>query len=890
MTKENKTPYWPTRFFEWYCNPRLQEQILGDLNEQFEEDLKNYGARKAKGRFAWTVIRFFRKDIIKPFSGGQKLNYYGMFKNYFITSIRFIKREKVFALMNISGLALGIACALVIYKILDHEFSFDKHHENYDRIYRVNNEDITSRGKILWKGQAHPLGQALRTEFPNINAAMTFYDEDGLIAVEDESGDLKRFQEDKGVAFVEPQFLDLFTLKFLAGDTEHALDERGKVILTESKAKKYFGLTSSTLSEAIGKSVILENEQTSYVSAVIEDMPKTSDFPFEVIFHYKDQGAANPWFYDGEDWGEYNSATNCFILLNDATSPQKFEMQLESIVTKYLPPQMAESRTYRLQALSDLHYSDQIRKTYAGITATKEELIVLGLVGLFLIITACINFVNLSTAQAVKRSKEVGVRKTMGSSKSQLVVQFLCETLVITFLATVAGFFMATFIGNQVEVIFNDQMTIDLLSDYSIIYFLISMVVGVTLIAGLYPSFILARMNPVMAIKNNLNIKQTSGFLSLRRALVIFQFAISQVLIIGILILNAQMSYFQNKDLGFNDDSIVVVKLPENDSTNLSILKNELLAHSSIEQVSFSSSGPMASWRSTNPIFHPNIEGQDLMGNLKTVDENYFDLYEMEIIAGESFKSNDPRNHAVVNRRVTEILGFKEPENALGERIKYGRGSLEFIVVGVVEDFHAASLHQDLDNVFMANVSWNIFQAGIKLKSNGSSFSEMKETLIHIEESWENRFPEHVFDLQFYDETVASMYSLEESVSQIFRIFVIIAIIIGALGLYGLVSFMANQKTKEIGIRKVMGASELAIWNIFSKELISLMMMAFLISGPVAYFVMRAFLDTYAYRITLGPGFFVIAIVASLIIAGLTVGYKSLKVAKANPILSLRDE
>ncbi|WP_436514346.1 FtsX-like permease family protein [Ekhidna sp. To15] len=889
MSKK-RPPKFFTRFFRWYCNPVLQEAILGDLNEQFEEDLENYGAGKARRKFAWTVIRFFRKDIIKPVSGKQKLNYYGMFKNYFITSIRFIKREKVFALMNISGLALGIACALVIYKILDHEFSFDKHHENYDRIYRVNNEDIRSSGKVLWRGQAHPLGKALRTEFPSINAAMTFYDEDGLIAVEDESGDLKRFQEDKGVAFVEPQFFELFTVKFLVGDSEHALDQPGKVILTESKAKKYFGLNTNTLSEAIGRMVILENEQTTYVSAVIEDMPKTSEFPFELLFHYKDQEAANPWFYDGEDWGEYNSATNCFILLDEGINPQKFEKQLETIVEKYLPPRMAESRTYRLQPLSDLHYSDQIRKTYAGITATKEELVVLGLVGLFLIITACINFVNLSTAQAVKRSKEVGVRKTMGSSKTQLVVQFLCETLVITLLATTVGLFIAAYLGNQVEVIFNDQMNIDLLSDYNIIFFLITLIIGVTLFAGLYPSFILAGMNPVMAIKNNLNIKQTSGFLSLRRALVIFQFSISQILIIGILILNAQMSYFQTKDLGFNDDSIVVVKLPENDSTNLSVLKNELLAHSSIEQVSFSSSGPMASWRSTNPIFHPNIEGQDLMGNLKTVDENYFDLYEMEIIAGESFKQNDPRSHAVVNRRVTEILGFEDPEKALGERIKYGRGSLEFIVVGVVEDFHAASLHQDLDNVFMANVSWNIFQAGIKLKSDGSSFSEMKEAIIHIEEAWEDRFPEHVFDLQFYDETVASMYSLEESVSQVFRIFVIIAIIIGALGLYGLVSFMANQKTKEIGIRKVMGASELAIWNIFSKELISLLMIAFLVSGPVAYFVMRAFLDTYAYRITLGPGFFVLAIVTSLIIAVLTVGYKSMKVAKANPILSLRDE
>ncbi len=878
------------RFFKWFCDPRLHKYLEGDLLELFERNIKQKGLKKARRKFIWEIFKLFRPSIIKNFEGSRKLNYYGMLKNYFITSIRFIKREKVFAIMNISGLALGIACALVIYKILDHEFSFDRHHTNYDRIYRVNKEATTSEGKYLSRGQNHPLGPAIRDEFPAVKATMTYYDEDGLIAIEDGQGNLKRFQEKKGVAFVEPEFLEIFTLKFLVGNAESALDQRGKVILTESKAKKYFGLTSDNLTEAIGKTIILENEQISYVSAIVEDTPKSSDFPFEVLFHYKDQGVANPWFYEGRSWGEYGSDINCFVLLGEGINSEEFEKQLVPFARKYLAEALAEKLSYRLQPLSDLHYSDQIRRTYAGITATKEELIVLGLVGLFLLVTACINFINLSTAQAVKRSKEVGVRKTMGSGKTQLIVQFLCETLVITVLATVVGFLIAHFMGNQVEVIFNNQMVIDLFSDVNVIYFVGFLILGVTLFAGLYPSFILAGMNPVLAIKNNLNIKQTSGFLSLRRALVVLQFAISQILIIGILILNAQMNYFQTKDLGFNDESIIVVKLPENDSTNLKTLKSELLSHSSIKNVSFSSSGPMSSWRSTNPIFHPNIEGRDLNGNLKSVDEDYFNVYEMEMIAGEAFKKNDPSNHALINRQLTEILGFESPDEALGERIKYGRGSLEFMVVGVVEDFHAGSLHADLENVFMANMPWNKFQAGIKLKAGQSSFSEIKETLAHIESSWETGFPNHVFDFQFYDDELASMYELERSVAQVFQLFVVIAILIGALGLYGLVSFMANQKTKEIGIRKVMGASEISILNIFSKEFVILLLLAFMLAAPVSYFLMNAFLETYAYRITLGPQFFLIAILVSIVVALITVGYKSLKVASANPVISLRDE
>ncbi len=878
------------RFFKWFCNPQLHRYLEGDLIELFDRNVKLKGLKKARRRFIWEVLKLFRPSIIKNFEGTRKLNYYGMLKNYFITSLRFIRREKVFALMNVAGLAMGIACALIIYKILDHEFSFDKHHENYDCIYRVINEDITTEGKRLLRGQTHPLGQAFRNDFPNIQATMTFYDGDALIAIDDGNGNIKRFQEKKGIAFVEPEFLEMFTLKFLVGDKKSAFDERQKVIITESKAKKYFGLTSENLSEAIGRSVILENKQTTYVSAVIADPPKSSDFPFEVLFHYKDQGAANPWFYEGEDWGEYNSDTNCFLLLSGNEDPKAFEKQLVAFVDKYLPEHTAAKRTYRLQPLADLHYSSQIRQTYAGTTITGKELTVLGLVGLFLILTACINFINLSTAQAVKRSKEVGVRKTMGSGKLQLVVQFLCETLVITLLATSLGFLVAYLMSGHVESIFNDEMTIDLFSGTSMIYFLLLLVIGVTLFAGLYPAFILAGMNPVLAIKNNLNVKQTSGFLSLRRALVIFQFAISQILIIGILILNSQMDFVLNKDLGFNDDAIVVVKLPENDSTSLSVLRNELLSYSSIQQVSISSSGPMDTWRSSNPIFHPNIEGQDLNGNLKTVDENYFDLYEMELIAGEPFKKGDPRNHAVVNRQVAEIIGFKDPKEALGEKIRYGRGRLEFVVVGIVEDFHAGSLHADLENVFMANVPWNKFQASIKLKASQSSFAELKETLSHIEKSWETSFPNHVFDFQFYDEKLASMYKLEQSVSQVFQIFVIMAILIGALGLYGLVSFMANQKTKEIGIRKVMGASEMAVLNIFSKELLMLLLLAFFVSAPVSYFLMKNFLNIYVYRITIGPMFFIASILASVFVALLTVGHKSLKVARANPILSLRDE
>ena len=881
-----RPPKYPLLFFRLFCNPDYVEDIEGDLLERFEKrtNLK----RPSRWLFTMDVLRLFRPGIIRNFEGTKKLNYYGMLKNYFITSLRFIKREKTFAMMNISGLALGIACAIVIYKIIAYDLSYDKHQENYANLYRVVNEDVTTEGTSLWSGQVHPLAQALRNDFPSLQAAMTFYDKDGLIGIDDGAGNIKRYQETKGVVFVEPQFLELFTVKLIHGDTKSALSEPGKVILSRSKAKNYFGVSDDNLHLAIGRSILLENKKTTFVSAVMEDFPPTTDFPFEVIFHYQDQDAANPWFYNGQDWDEYNSATNCYVMLDEGITPQEMEVQLRTTVEKYLPEHTSEKRTYRLQPLSELHFSDRIRQTYAGITATDDELIILGLVGLFLIITACINFVNLSTAQAVKRSKEVGVRKTMGSGKRQLIVQFICEAFIITLLASALALGLASYLIDKVGQVLSYDLSLSF--DLNMSVFLTALVVGVTILSGLYPSFVLAKMNPVLAIKNTLNVKQTSGFLSLRRALVVLQFAISQILIIGILVLNTQMKYLQTKDLGFNEESIVMVKLPANDSTNLSVLKNELMQHSQIKNVSFSTSGPMAEWRSTNPIFHPNIDGQDMWGNLKNVDQDFFDVYELEIIAGEPFVKGSPRNHCVVNRKLTEALGFTNPVDALGESVQYGRGTLQLVIVAVAEDFHAASLHADLENVFLANLPWNIFQAGIKLNTSEPSYAEIKLALEHIEESWQTSFPEHVFDFQFYDDKLATFYELERSVSKVMKLFVTIAIIIGALGLYGLVAFMANQKTKEIGIRKVMGASEFTILNILSKELVTLLFIAFLISGPVAYYLMNAFLNGYANRIPLGPGVFILAVCASIAIALLTVGYKATKVAKANPILSLRDE
>ncbi len=858
--------------------------------ELYEERVKEKGKRLADFRFMKDVLLLFRPSIIKPADGTHRINNYGMLKNYFITSIRFIKREKLFSLMNIVGLSLGIGCALVIYKILEHETSFDKHHQNYKRIFRVINEfEETEQGKVYFAGQPHALAEGLRNDF-GIKAAMSYYEKNGLITVEDQDGNEKRFKEEEGLAFIQPEFLELFDFEWISGDPSTALSDQGKVILTSSIAQKYFGFSEKEVHLARGKSLTLENEKTLYISAVISDLPSTSDFPFTALFHYQDQDATNRYFYEGKSWQEYNSNTNCFVLLNEAGSSGQFEGQLKEYLMKYQPEDMASLMELKLQPLSELHSSSEVTRNYRGQTVSDNKLIALGIVGLFMIITACINFINLSTAQAVKRSKEVGVRKSLGGNKVQLVTQFLSETLLITLIAAIVGLFVAELLSSQIENIFGYEISLNLFQGFGMLKIVGGIVLVVAFVSGIYPAFILSRLNPILAVKNSLNAKQTSGFLSLRRALVVFQFAISQILIIGILVLNLQMDYFLTKDLGFNEESIITFKLPDSDPDKLQTLKNNLLANPQIDKVSFSTSGPLATWKVNNPIYHPAITVENPSGNLKNIDEEYIDLYELELVAGENFKVGSPADHAVVNRKLTELIGFDDPAAALGEQFQYGRSGNKYTIIGVVEDFHARSLRQEMDYVVLANQKWNIYHAGIKFNADQSSYSDIKRLIENIETHWTAAYPQNVFDFEFYDEHLASLYATEQRVSEVFKIIVVIAIIIGCLGLYGLVSFMTNQKTKEIGIRKVMGASVLSIWSIFSKEMITLLVIAFVVAAPVAYWAMNLWLNNYSYRIELTPSVFVISILVSIIIALVTISYKSIRASRANPVLSLRDE
>lgn len=808
-----------------------------------------------------------------------------MIRNYILTALRNIKREKLYTSMNIAGLAMGIGCALVIFKIIKHELSYNEYHSNYDQIYRIVKEEYLSTGTAFESGVPHPTGEAMRVDFPGVTAGLIDYQYGCQVTVTASNGNVNRFWEDDGLAFAEPDVFKILDFNIIAGDRTDPVTHPRSLVITASLARKYFDLKDNNLEQAIGKSIQIENALNATVSAVMADPPLATDLPLKIIGHYKSQSYVNPYFYEGTNWNSTSSSTHCYVLLPKGMSPETINEQFPDFLNKHIYEDFAETEKYFLQHISEMHYDDRF-EIYTERQVNMKMLWGLGVIGIFLIVTACINFINLSTAQAVKRSKEIGVRKTLGSSKIQLIAQYLSETLLITIFASFLALIISELLFLHLEEVIGYKLTLELLKDGQTLFFLIAVIIITGLVSGFYPAWVMSRMNPVLALKRTFNSKSSSGLMSLRRVLVIIQFAISQMLIIGTIIIVYQLEYFRSKDLGFDKEAIVLTGIPDNDINKLKRFKDGLKANPKVSMVSYSLSAPMGHSNSQSNIRHPSFdEDADYAGNFKYVDGDYFGLFDLEIIAGRSLTESDSSNKIVINERLARLMGHTEVRTAIGDKL-----NKKLSVVGVVEDFHTKSLRKDLDYVVMVNNPGAFYEAAIKLKVAGNDMEDFKNFEQYMNQEWDKVFPEYIFDYEFYDKQLARRYDKEEKISDLFKLFAIIAIFIGCLGLYGLVAYMVNQKTKEIGVRKVLGATIWNILSIFSKEMLGLVLLAFGIAAPVGYVVMSNWLEAYTYRIEMSPKVFALSIVVSLIIALLTIGYKSINASLTNPVDSLKDE
>jgi predicted permease len=645
-------------------------------------------------------------------------------------------------------------------------------------------------------------------------------------------------------------------------------------------AEKYFGKWQ----DAIGQYIKLDNTLTLKVAGILEDVPGNSDFPLGVVGSYEGFKKCSAYPYT-TDWGNTTSNEQVYMQLPENVSADNINKQLLQFSKKHYREDKMSIRTNFLQSLSEIHFDNRF-ENFGDHTTSRSTLWTLSLIGVFIIVMACINFINLATAQAVNRSKEIGIRKVLGSNRWTLFWQMMGETALIVFSALFIAVVLAYVCLPLIKHIDSISEPFTIFTTQTIL-FLLGIAVIVTIFSGIYPSSIVSGFSPMLALKNKIT-SATIGGISLRRGLVVTQFAISQVLIIGTIVAISQMNFVRNADLGFNKNAVFVLN-SNSDSVVLSrqqALKQDLLRIPGAQSVSFSSDVPSSdnNW-STNFAFNHKPD-EKFSVYLKMADEDYFKTYGLQFIAGHGYEHSDTLNDVVINETLVKKLGLKAPADAIRKELKFGGSKRQWkTIVGVVKDFKTNSLREETKPICIGSRQQFYSTTSVKIRS--TNLARTKDAILKI---WDKYNPEYATNSYFMDESINDFYKQENQLSLLYKIFAGIAIFISCLGLYGLVSFMAVQRTKEVGIRKVLGASVGNIVYIFSKEFTLLIIIAFAVAAPLAWYMMNNWLQNFHYRIQLNVGVFLLAVLISVVIAWITVGYKSLRAAMANPVKSLRTE
>ncbi|MHA4842845.1 ABC transporter permease [Flavitalea antarctica] len=814
-----------------------------------------------------------------------------MYKNYLKIAWRNLSRNRSYTTINIAGLAVGISVCMMIFIIIKFHTSFDDYHPKKDRVFRVITRYNQAEAASIQYGKdvPFPLPMSLRTAFPQLEeVAPVWTSHNDQLHIPGENGStIKTFKEDKGVFFTTPSFFKMFEYPLLAGSYE-SLKHPNNVLLTKEIAERYFGdwknATGKTIKLEAGGHIFSHGTDVLKVTGILATIPPNTDFQLRMVVSFgtgitEDMAKSTDW----QD--KTNADFGCYVLLPPGTTIDKLNKQLREYTRSRNMP--GNNDTQVLQSLDEVHY-DTVAGNYSKKTISHQLFYVLWLIAAFILLVACVNFINLSTAQAVNRAREVAVRKVLGSNRLQLQVQFILEALLIVLFAVMIASAITALALSFVNRLLELSLSFRMLANPASIIFLFILIIGVTSLAGFYPSIVLSRFNPVNALKAKLTSISTTG-ISLRRALVVFQFIIAQALIIGTFIIISQMNYFMNRPLGFDKDAIINVPFRV-DSLRLSrldFLKKQLLSVNGVQAVSFSSNTPVENvndmWSSFK--FNHALKESDFKAITRFCDDDFVPAYNLTLIAGRNLRPSNMTREFLVNESLMRSLGITNPEDILNKEISMWNDMIKCPVVGVLKDFNNRSFHHELAPLLVTTNTHMYTQAGIKLVTANTT-----PTLQSVKKIFEETFPDFVYDHRFFDEKIESFYKQENQLAQLYKIFAAIAIMLSCLGVYGLSSFMAVQRTKEVGIRKVLGATPGSIVYLFSKEFVLLITLAFVIATPLAWYYMNQWLQGYVYRINISWQSFAAGGTAAIIIALLTISFQAVKAAMASPVRSLRSE
>jgi len=811
-------------------------------------------------------------------------------KNLVSQTLRSLRHQRGFAALNFLGLSVALTISLLTGLMVFHERSFDNFHPDSERLFRVvvqleNPHDPTEHFAEV----ATVLPSVVRAEMPDLGqfTEVIFHEKEVVRLSPD------RFFEEKNLIFADTAFFSLFHFEAKTGNARAALGQPNQVLLTETTAAKYFPNEN-----AVGKRISIEAEDCAVkefeVAGIVADAPVNSHLPFTMLV-----SAASLKTNPDASWGWFMGGQYLYVKPKGQVSIAQIGERITALANTGKDKGDESTYTYRLQPLADIHTNMAYAQGNATYTADFEQFYWIGAIALFLLLIAAVNYVNLATAIAQRKAREVGVHKTLGASRQQLAMRFWFETFLLVTSAMLAAAAAAQMLLPMLNAFLEKNIVADWFSG-QMLGFMVALCLATTLAAGLYPAFVLAGFSPVEAFRGRLSGKGTSISLGLRRGLVMFQFVVAQVFIVAVIVAATQMHYIRSKPLGFRKEGVVNLRLPgDAKPEQVSAFRSEIAGIPGVLSTTRCSGGPTSSAGFTTRFNRPELfEQHKLEVAIKVADPNYREIYDLKLLCGrfliesdmalaaESLPEEQRKYVCVLNETAVKNLGYASPEAVLGETVKTGANSIVPTVVGVVSDFHTRSLRKSLQSVAIVPFHTFNYSLGIRLDPAAANTA----TLSKIDAVWKSAFPNDLFKAAFMDDYLATLYQNEGKVYSIFQIVALLALLINALGLVGLTVFVVEGKTKEIGIRKVLGASVAGITGLLAKDFLKLVVAAIAIASPLAYYFMQKWLADFAYRIDIQWWMFVTAGLVALTIAFLTVGFQSVRAALANPVKSLRSE
>ena len=801
-----------------------------------------------------------------------------MLKNYLKITLRKMTQQKLLSFINIGGLGLGVACFLLISVYVNHEFSFDSFHKNKENIYRIYRIEDEPSGRLSSAATPHALPKALINDFPDLKNVVSILstNEDELKAGEN------KFKEK--ILFASPNFFEVFDFPFEVGNYKQLTENINSILLTKDLAKKLFGDESP-----LGKTVTVHGQFNFIVAGILEDIPLNSSFQFdafvsnEVVYHYMMPDEENKW---------YSMGVETFVEFSPNLSPENLKAQLPEFLKKYLPDYLQGRLELDLQPLKDIHTDNDI-PSFIFPAVSKMSLIMFFLIACTILAIASINFINLAIAGYSKRRKEIGMRKVIGANRRQLVTQFLGESILVTFFAVLIGYalleIMLPYFNNYIR----QPLSFSLFSHFSFFIFALLFMLVLGIINGLYPAILLTSDKPVASLrKEQINIL---GRIRLRHLLVAVQFGITIVLIFGVISIQKQVSFMENHELGFLSENLVVIPVNTNPTEDAD--ENKIDLFTELIQNEGQSRGVISAANSENVpgSYFPNQfgvipEGKTESDRIEMVitrkaDENFLNTYGMQITSGNNFSKKADENlsrDAVINETAAKMFGWRDP---IGNRFKFASSDVYFTVVGVVDDIHFRSLQNKIEPLVFIQCWGRKNFVTAKIRSN-----DVQNTIAYLREEWSKLMPAFPFEYHFVEDMFKESYKEEQQLLQAVSTFAVLAIVLASLGLLGLTTLLALQRTKEVGIRKTLGASVTSIFILMSKELMLWVVAANVIAQPVAYYFLRHWLQSFPYRIEVNIWLFVISGGTALLIALATVSYQAIKAATSNPVEALKYE